>query len=224
MNPSRHSPFGGPVRATLRSGAAALRTGFHLQPGMRVGLYGGSFNPAHDGHAHVAETARKRLGLDRVIWLVSPQNPLKSARDTAPLVERMAGVRRQARDRGMVVSDVETRMGSQYTIDTVRALKARYPGVKFVWIMGADSLATFHRWKGWTQIMREVPVAVISRPWASLKSRFSPTARRFAAARRPAAEAALLPDQAAPAWVYLHGPLNFASSTALREGRRKGEK
>ena len=168
MSLSRHSPFGGPVRATLRRGAASLRTGFHLQPGMRVGLYGGSFNPAHDGHAHVAETARKRLGLDRVIWLVSPQNPLKSSRDTAPLAERMAGVRRQARDRGMVVSDVETRMGSQYTIDTVRALKARYPGVSFVWIMGADSLATFHRWKGWTQIMREVPVAVISRPWASL--------------------------------------------------------
>jgi nicotinate-nucleotide adenylyltransferase len=159
-----------------------------------------------------------------VIWLVSPQNPLKSSRDTAPLAERMAGVRRQARDRGMVVSDVESRMGSQYTIDTVRALKARFPGVKFVWIMGADSLATFHRWRGWTQIMRELPVAVISRPWASLKSRFSPTARRFAFARRPAAQAALLPDQTAPAWVYLHGPLNFASSTALREGRRKGEK
>ena len=221
---SRHSPFGGPVRATLKSGAASLRPGFHLQPGMRVGLYGGSFNPAHDGHAHVAETARKRLGLDRVIWLVSPQNPLKSARDTAPLEERMAGVRRQARDRGMVVSDVETRMGSQYTIDTVRALKARFPGVKFVWIMGADSLATFHRWRGWTQIMRELPVAVISRPWASLRSRFTPTARRFAFARRPAAQAALLPDEAAPAWIYLHGPLNFASSTALREGRRKGEK
>ena len=221
---SRHSPFGGPVRATLKSGAASLRPGFHLQPGMRVGLYGGSFNPAHDGHAHVAETARKRLGLDRVIWLVSPQNPLKSSRDTAPLAERMAGVRRQARDRGMVVSDVESRMGSQYTIDTVRALKARFPGVKFVWIMGADSLATFHRWRGWTQIMRELPVAVISRPWASLKSRFSPTARRFAFARRPAAQAALLPDEAAPAWVYLHGPLNFASSTALREGRRKGDK
>jgi nicotinate-nucleotide adenylyltransferase len=221
---SRHSPFGGPVRATLKSGAASLRPGFHLQPGMRVGLYGGSFNPAHDGHAHVAETARKRLGLDRVIWLVSPQNPLKSSRDTAPLAERMAGVRRQARDRGMVVSDVESRMGSQYTIDTVRALKARFPGVNFVWIMGADSLATFHRWRGWTQIMRELPVAVISRPWASLRSRFSPTARRFAFARRPAAQAALLPDEAAPAWVYLHGPLNFASSTALREGRRKGEK
>lgn len=221
---SRHSPFGGPVRATLKGGAGALRPGFHLEPGMRVGLYGGSFNPAHDGHAHVAETARKRLGLDRVIWLVSPQNPLKSRHETAPLAERMAGVRRRARDRGMIVSDVETRMGSQYTIDTVRALKARFPGVKFVWIMGADSLATFHRWRGWTQIMRELPVAVISRPWASLKSRFSPTARRFAAARRPAAEAALLADQRAPAWVYLHGPLNFASSTALREGRRKRRK
>ncbi len=218
------NPFGGPVRATLKTGAASLRLGFHLEPGMRVGLYGGSFNPAHDGHAHVAETARKRLRLDRVIWLVSPQNPLKSSSETAPLGERLAGVRAVARDRGMIVSDAETRMGSQYTIDTIRALKARFPGVRFVWIMGADSLASFHRWKGWTQIMREVPVAVISRPWASLKSRFSPAARRFADARRPAAAAPLLADQAAPAWVYLHGPLNFASSTALREGRRTGEK
>ncbi len=219
-----HNPFGGPVRTTLKTGAAALRLGFDLRPGMRVGLYGGSFNPAHDGHAHVAETARKRLRLDRVIWLVSPQNPLKASHETAPLARRMAGVRAQAGDRGMIVSDAESRMGSQYTIDTVRALKARFPGVKFVWIMGADSLASFHRWRGWTQIMRELPVAVISRPWASLKSRFSPAARRFAHARRPAREAPLLPGAAAPAWVYLHGPLNFASSTALREGRRKAGK
>jgi len=219
-----HNPFGGPVRSTLKSGAAALRLGFDLKPGMRVGLYGGSFNPAHDGHAHVAETARKRLRLDRVIWLVSPQNPLKSSAETAPLTERMAGVRAQAGDRGMIVSDAETRLGSQYTIDTVRALKARFPGVNFVWIMGADSLASFHRWRGWTQIMRELPVAVISRPWASLKSRFSPAARRFEHARRPARAAALLPGAPAPAWVYLHGPLNFASSTALRESRRKAGK
>ena len=218
------NPHGGPVRSTLRSGAAALRLGFDIKPGMRVGLYGGSFNPAHDGHAHVAETARKRLRLDRVIWLVSPQNPLKSSRDTAPLAERMAEVRRHARDRGMIVSDAETRLGSRYTIDTVRALKARFPGVHFVWIMGADSLATFHRWRGWTQIMRELPVAVISRPWASLVSRFSPAARRFAHARRDAREAPLLPGTPAPAWVYLHGPLNFASSTALRERRRKAAK
>jgi hypothetical protein len=116
----------------------------------------------------------------------------------------------------MIVSDAETRLGSQYTIDTLRVLRARFPGVKFVWVMGADSLATFHRWRGWTQIMREVPVAVISRPWAALKSRTSPAARRFAFARRPASAAATLPDATAPAWVYLTGPLNFASSTAMR--------
>ena len=103
----------------------------------------------------------------------------------------------------------------------LRVLRARYPGVKFVWVMGADSLASFHRWRGWTQIMREVPVAVISRPWAGLKSRTSPAARRFAHARKPASAAATLPDQTAPAWVYLTGPLNFASSTAMRERLNK---
>ena len=189
---------------------------------MRVGLFGGSFNPAHEGHAHVAETALQRLNLDKVIWLVSPQNPLKSAHETRPLAERMAGARQHAHGGAMIVSDAETRLGSQYTIDTLRVLRARYPGVKFVWIMGADSLATFHRWRGWTQIMREVPVAVISRPWAALKSRTSPAARRFSHARKPASAAATLPDLAAPAWVYLTGPLNFASSTAMRERLTKG--
>lgn len=210
--------FAGPARRAPRAGRpASLRLGFHLEPGLRVGLFGGSFNPAHEGHAHVAETARKRLGLDRVIWLVSPQNPLKSAHETAPLAERMEGVRRRARGRAMVVSDAETRLGAQYSIDTIRALKARFPGVHFVWIMGADSLATFHRWRGWTQIMAEVPVAVVSRPWISLKSRFSPAARRFAHARRPTSQARLLPGTTPPQWVFLTGPLNFQSSTSLRE-------
>ncbi len=188
---------------------------------MRVGLFGGSFNPAHEGHAHVAETALHRLNLDKVIWLVSPQNPLKSSAETKPLGERMDAARQRARGSAMIVSDAETRLGSQYTIDTLRVLRARYPGVKFVWIMGADSLASFHRWRGWTQIMREVPVAVISRPWAALKSRTSPAARRFSHARKPASAAATLPDLAAPAWVYLTGPLNFASSTAMRERLNK---
>jgi nicotinate-nucleotide adenylyltransferase len=187
---------------------------------MRVGLFGGSFNPAHEGHAHVAETARRRLGLDRVIWLVSPQNPLKSRHETADLEHRLAGARARARGPGMIVTEVETRLGSAYTIDTVRALRARFPGVKFVWIMGADSLAGFHRWRGWTQIMREVPVAVVSRPWISLKSRFSPAARRFAPFRRSSARAASLPGAAPPAWVFLRGPLNFQSSTALRARQR----
>jgi nicotinate-nucleotide adenylyltransferase len=188
---------------------------------MRVGLFGGSFNPAHEGHAHVAETARRRMGLDRVIWLVSPQNPLKSRHETADLPERMAGARRLANGPAMIVSDAETKLGSAYTIDTIRSLKARYPGVKFVWIMGADSLATFHRWRGWTQIMREVPVAVVSRPWISLKSRFSPAARRFARFRRRSADAAGLPGCKTPAWVFLRGPLNFQSSTLLRERMRR---
>jgi nicotinate-nucleotide adenylyltransferase len=196
--------------------------GFSLTPGMRVGIYGGSFNPAHEGHAHVAETARRKLGLDRVIWLVSPQNPLKSTHETASQAERMAGARRFAHGPNMIVSDAESRIGTQYTIDTLRALKGRFPGVKFVWLMGADSLATFHRWRGWTQIMKGAPVAVISRPWISLKSRFSPAAQRFSRNRRPANAARILARTTPPAWIFLTGPLNFQSSTALRGRMRRG--
>ena len=188
---------------------------------MRVGLYGGSFNPAHEGHAHVAETAKRRLNLDRVIWLVSPQNPLKSRTDTADLAERMAGARTLAKGPGMIVSDAEAKLGSAYTIDTVRALKRHFPGVRFVWIMGADSLATFHRWRGWVQIMRETPVAVVSRPWISLKSRFSPAALRFARFRRPSAAAQVLVNRRPPSWVFLFGRFNFQSSTALRERMKR---
>jgi nicotinate-nucleotide adenylyltransferase len=188
---------------------------------MRVGLFGGSFNPAHEGHAHVAETAKRRLRLDKVIWLVSPQNPLKPSHETADLAHRMAGARVWANARGMIVSDAETRIGAQYTIDTLRILKARYPRVHFVWVMGADSLATFHRWRGWTQIMREAPVAVVSRPWIAMKARLSPAARRFARYRKPSSQAALLPTMQPPAWVFLRGPFNFQSSTALRERLRR---
>jgi nicotinate-nucleotide adenylyltransferase len=194
----------------------ALRMGFDLAPGMRVGLYGGSFNPVHEGHAHVAHTALQRLALDRVVWLVSPQNPLKPAEGTASLDQRIEGARRHATGRAMIVSGVEEQLGSRYTIDTVRALKARFPTVRFVWIMGADNLASFHRWRGWTQIMREVPVAIISRPGDALKSRLSPAARRFAGGRLPETAACSLADRAPPAWIYLTAPLSPASSTALR--------
>jgi nicotinate-nucleotide adenylyltransferase len=170
----------------------------------------------------VAETALRRLNLDRVIWLVSPQNPLKPTHETAALTRRIYGALRFAPGPSMIVSDAETRIGSFYTIDTLRVLKARFPGVCFVWIMGADSLASFHRWRGWTQIMREVPVAVVSRPWIALKSRFSPAARRFARFRIPSMAAATLPGTKPPAWVFLRGPLNFQSSTALRERMKRG--
>ena len=194
----------------------ALRLGFNLKPGMRVGLYGGSFNPAHEGHAKVARTALERLGLNRVIWLVSPQNPLKSRDATEVLGRRLHGASRQARGPSMIVSDAEARMGARYTIDSVRLLKARFPGVSFVWIMGADSLAAFHAWRGWTEILAEVPVAVVARPGFALKSRFSPAARRFGHARLPIGAARRLAGARPPAWIYLTAPLNPASSTAVR--------
>lgn len=211
----------GPARRLpVCGGPAAMRLGFHLQPGMRVGLFGGSFNPAHAGHAHVAETALERLRLDRVIWLVSPQNPLKTAGDTASLALRMQSARDAAGpDPRMIVSDAETRLGVAYTVEVLNRLRARFPAVRFVWIMGGDNLASFHRWRGWTDIARTMPIAVVARPDAMLLSRSAPAARRYASARIPSRRAALLPGAATPAWTYLRAPLNPASSTAIRAAR-----
>ena len=207
--------FAGPVRRVPEAGRpAALRLGLSLTPGMRVGLYGGSFNPVHEGHLQVARTAKARLGLDRVIWLVTPGNPLKEP--PAGLAARVAGVRARVIDPGMIVSDLEIRTGTRYSLDTLRVLKARYPGVHFVWIMGADTLAGFHRWRGWAQIMRQVPLAVVVRPGALMAALSSPAARRFAHARVPAARGRRLPRMTPPAWVFLPTRLSFASSTALR--------
>ena len=220
---SRRLWAAGPARRVPVAGRPeALRLGLPLSPGLRVGLLGGSFNPAHEGHAHVAETALARLRLDRVVWLVSPQNPLKSRRDSRPLEWRMASAARFAQGPAMSVSDAETRLGVRYTYDTLRLLKARWPGVRFVWIMGADNLADFHRWRGWIDILRLMPVAVVARPGSLLNSRFAPAARRFAHARRPAATAPLLPGATPPAWLWLTAPLNPQSSTLLRAGETRG--
>ncbi len=209
----------GPARR-IPGGVAhgALNLGLHLEPGMTVGLFGGSFDPAHEGHAHVARTVCTRLGLDRVIWLVSPGNPLKP-KASHGLDRRMASARRFAKGPRMLVSDAEARLGVRYTIDTVRALKARYPGVRFVWIMGADGLLGFHRWRGWTEIMAEVPIVVVTRPGSAIRARFAPAARRFAHARLPSGRAGALALATPPAWTFLRAPWNFASSTALRAGR-----
>ncbi|HEY0051878.1 MAG TPA: nicotinate-nucleotide adenylyltransferase [Caulobacteraceae bacterium] len=214
----------GPARRLSNPPHGVLRDGLGLAPGMRVGLFGGSFNPAHEGHAHVAETALIRLGLDRVVWLVSPHNPLKNRRQNAPLEDRMASARAFARGPAMLVSDFERRAGVYWTIDTIRALQDRYPQVKFVWIMGADNMAGFHLWRGWTEIARLVPMAVVSRPGSLLESRFAPAATRLARFRLPLASAPTLSDRPAPAWVYLQAPLNHASSTALRAAARDGSR
>jgi len=181
---------------------------------MRVGLYGGSFNPVHEGHLQVARTAKARLGLDKVIWLVTPGNPLKEP--PTDLDARLKAVESRVADPSMIVSGLEARTASRFSLDTVRILKAHYPGVRFVWIMGADNLAGFHRWRGWSEIMRQVPVAIVARPGAMLSGLSSPAARRFAHARVPVSRAKRLPLMAPPVWVFLPTPLNFASSTALR--------
>ncbi|ESQ85800.1 hypothetical protein AEAC466_01085 [Asticcacaulis sp. AC466] len=212
--------FAGLAPMTPAVPAGGLRSGFHLEPGMTVGLFGGSFNPAHEGHRHVAETARQKLGLDKIIWLVSPQNPLKSRNDTAPLAERMAGLRPFIGPDD-VISDFETRIHATYTLDTLRALKGRYPGVKFVWLMGGDSLASFHKWRGWVQLMHMMPMAIVSRPGALMKARFSPAALRFSRFRIDERAAHQLAYREAPAWTYIKGPLHAHSSTALRAQKRR---
>lgn len=190
--------------------------------GMRVGLLGGSFNPAHAGHLHVSHLARARLGLDEVWWLVSPQNPLKEADETAPLAQRLAGARRVARSGYVKVTDLEARVGAHYSVDTVRYLTGRFPAARFVWIMGADNLEIFHRWRGWRQIAARMPIAVIDRPGAGPNAAAAPAARKLETYRWPERLARRLADLAPPVWVLIHGPMSPLSSTAIREGTAEG--
>jgi len=183
---------------------------------MRVGLFGGSFNPAHDGHLHVARTAMNAMRLDRVWFLVSPQNPLKDPAETDAYWRRAASVWALGDHPRFVVSDIERRIGSAYTADTLATLTARWPGVRFVWIMGADSLAGFHRWQNWEDILRLVPVAVIARRGIALKGRLGRAAMRFPGARIDASDAAILPECDPPAWTYLTAPLHPQASREIR--------
>jgi nicotinate-nucleotide adenylyltransferase len=182
---------------------------------MTVGLLGGSFDPAHAGHAHLTREALKRLGLDRVWWLVSPGNPLKPD-PPAPLAVRMARARAVMDHPRVVVSDIEARMGTRFTAETLARLSALYPAVRFVWLMGADNLAQLHLWQRWDWIMRTVPVAVFARPGTRLAAQGSRAADEYARWRLPAERARLLPGLDAPAWVFLDMPLNDLSSSAIR--------
>lgn len=185
-------------------------------PGMRIGLYGGTFNPAHLGHRHVTLAALRRLGLDRVWWLVSPGNPLKS-RSALPSVEvRSAQAHRIARHPRIAVTGIEAALGVRFTVQTLRFLKRRCPGVHFVWIMGADSLGTFHRWKGFAEIARLLPIVVIDRPGFTMTPLSARAARRLADARVPEEAASTLALRPPPAWVFLHGPRSSLSSTQIR--------
>ena len=185
-------------------------------PGLRIGLYGGSFNPAHLGHRHVSLVALKRLRLDRVWWMVTPGNPLKDRGELAAIDRRVERASQIADHPRIAVTDFESRIGARYTRQTLGFLTRRHPNLRFVWIMGADSLATFHRWQGFSEIAGLMPMAIVDRPGFTLTAPAARAARALAPWRIPETEAASLPDRAPPAWVFLHGPRSTLSSTALR--------
>lgn len=184
--------------------------------GLRIGLLGGSFNPAHDGHRHISLVALRRLRLDYVVWLVSPANPLKPSRDLPSLRQRMAQAGAATRHPRLVVSDLEHQLGTRYTLDTLRVLRRRFPRTRWVWLMGADNLVQMPHWRGWQQIFHAVPIAIVDRPTYSLKAKGGLAAARFARHRLVGAKASRLVRRKPPAWVYLHCRHHEASSTALR--------
>lgn len=198
-----------------------LRAAAHLPPSstrQRIGLFGGSFDPPHTGHMHVAETGLKQLRLDEVWWFPTPGNPLKQP--PGAYEARLAAVQIMIEGhRAMKVSDIEQRSHIHYTVDLVKLLRAHCPQAQLVWLMGSDSLESFHRWKEWQTIAEMMPIAVIARPGSTLAARTSHFASIFRQQRLPRSAAALLPGHSTPAWSYLTAPMNEESSTAIRSIR-----
>lgn len=193
-----------------------MRAGFPpAGRGQRIGLLGGSFDPPHAGHVHLTRAALRGFGLDAVWWLLAPRNPLK-AEGPAPLWRRMDAARAVMRHPRVRITDAEARLGTANTADTLEALARLYPAVRFTWLMGADNLATIHRWERWPVIFALGPVGVVARPGDPVWARTARAARLFRRHRLPAARAHLLGGATPPAWCYLHGPQVAMSSTELR--------
>lgn len=188
---------------------------------MRVGLLGGSFDPAHQGHVAITHAAMRAFRLDRVWWLVSPGNPLK-ARGPADMTQRIARASGMLTDPRVIVTGIERHLGTRKTADTIAALKRIYPGVRFVWLMGSDNLEQFHRWDRWQVIAKAVPIGVLARPGTRLSARHSIAAQVMRPWRLPLAQAGSLAARRPPAWVQVNLPMSDQSSTALRlaEGKR----
>jgi nicotinate-nucleotide adenylyltransferase len=193
-----------------------MKQGFPVAArGMVIGLLGGSFDPAHAGHAHLTRQAIKRFGLDRVWWLVSPGNPLKT-RQPAPLAGRMARAQAVMDDPRVIVTDIEVLLRTRFTAATLKALIALYPGVRFVWLMGADNLVQIDQWDRWRDIMQMMPVGVLARPGSRGAARASRAAAIFRAARLPEGQARRLAFGPAPRWAFVNMPMRDESSTAIR--------
>lgn len=188
--------------------------------GLKVGLFGGSFNPPHEGHRAASLLALRRLNLDRIWWLVTPGNPLKDTSGLMPLAKRLEAARHASRHPRIAVTDIEAAIGARYTFDTIAYLKRRCPGVRFVWVMGADNLCTFGRWQRWQDIARLVPIALVDRPGFTLKALHGRAAEALAPYRKDESRASALATLAPPAFIFLHGPRSPLSSTALR-GRQR---
>tara|TARA_R110002126_G_scaffold10527_6_gene48167 strand:+ start:5608 stop:6210 length:603 start_codon:yes stop_codon:yes gene_type:complete len=187
----------------------------YVAPGQVIGLLGGSFDPAHEGHAHITREALKRFGLDRIWWMVSPGNPLK-AHGPAPLAQRMERARQVMQHPRVDITDVEVQLGTRFTAQTIAALRARSPGVRFVWLMGADNLAQLHHWQDWQQIVETVPIGVMARPGQRISARMSRAAALYAKYRIPARQSQLLSHADAPAWCFVNVPMMNVSSSAIR--------
>lgn len=194
-----------------------MQKSYTLFKTLRIGVLGGSFNPPHAGHREISLAGLRRLGLDYVLWLVTPGNPLKREGDYAPLEARMAAARECAAHPRIIVSDFEARHGLRYTTETLKALKTLHPHTRFVWMMGADNLATFHKWRDWQDITASVPIAVFNRPGAIFNALSAPAARRLERYRLPVTAARALPDSVPPAWIFFPETLNPASATGLRQ-------
>jgi len=185
----------------------------------RIGLLGGSFNPAHDGHRHVSLLALRELGLDEVWWLVSPQNPLKPVRGMAPQSERLAHAQAVAGHPAIRASDIETALGTRYTADTLAVLRRRFPASRFVWLMGADNLVQLPAWDRWQRIMDRVAVAVFDRSPYCYQALAGKAARRYRHRRSLSGRVGRLALTPPPVWAFLHQPRHPASATAIRQAR-----
>lgn len=187
----------------------------------RIGLLGGSFNPAHQGHRDISLAALKYLDLDEIWWMVSPQNPLKPVAGMAPFADRLKSAAAMARHPRIRVTDIESRLGTRFTADTLKALVTRFPSSRFVWLMGADNLAQISSWRDWTKIFHLTPIAVFDRPSYTNRALTALAARRFQRARKREAALKMLAATPPPAWVFVHHRLNPISATAIRAERAR---